>query len=741
MAHVTLVSSEPIGAGPGGGITTFVRHFGRLLLARGDRVTWIIADPTGTLIERAPPTDLQREGAEVVFARVGERVRALGGDLPFQRSSAAVADAIPAGSDVVYVQDWGAQGFVPVRRRRLLGSIGCPIVTVLHSTSEWIWWGMQAYPGRFVQDTCRTYAERYAVAQSDFVVAPGDAMRRWLIGRGWQLPEGGTEVLGFPFYPPSQADAPLEPAGGFRRLVFFGRLQTVKGLEVFVGAVRRLAAAGRLAAVEDVVLLGGESQNRIGRSGEIVRVLRSSGVRARALTDLDSASAQAFLAEHRADSLVVVPSLVENFPYAVIEATLVPGLNVICSRVGGVPEILGERGRRQLFDPHEEPLAEKMVEFLERGPLPEAELARYDDVAANERWLGFHERVLAQQRSARALVGRRSPAKRDPVDVCVVHHDQGAYLEQLLWSLEAQTDQGFAVTVVDDGSNSPAALSAWERLERAYAGRGWRFVRQERADLGAARNTAARLGDAEFMLFINADDIAAPRLVEVFRAAAERSRADCLGCYALEFAGEGYPLDRDTGALLLEPLRRIEPPGGALSTALVVNPFGLPVALIRREAFEAVGGYRIDRWLGEEDYEMYVRLACAGFDVDVVPEVLAYHRRVALTPTVDRFRRHDRILRVFREQLAQLGMAELPDAVCGLHPPLVDGDTKTSAPPPSVKTKSGIGRLSSPAGWEYAHHLAEATTWRVLAGALALKARGVATSRPRSTRLSKKVSS
>jgi glycosyltransferase involved in cell wall biosynthesis/GT2 family glycosyltransferase len=712
---VTLVSSEPIGAGPGGGITTFVHHFGRLLLARGDRVTWIIADPAATVHADLPRNPLP--GADLVALRIPpSRVRAVGPDLAFQRSSAAIAAAIPAGSDVVYTQDWGAQGFVPVRRRRVLGSIDCPIVTVLHGGLAWLRHGMQVYPRRFVHDTCTEFAERYSAEHSDFVVAPGEAMRRWLLARGWRLREERTEVLGYPIIVPP-ADAVL-PAGEFRRLVFFGRLQTVKGVEVFVGAVRRLAAAGGLAGVEEVVLLGGEAQNRIGRSGEIVRVLTAAGLRARALTDLDSAGAQAFLAEHRTDSLVVVPSLVENFPYAVIEATLVPGLNVLCSRVGGVPEILGERGRRQLFDPHEEPLAAKLAEFLERGPLPAAELARYDDAAANERWLAFHERVLAQGTAGKS----RPAAPAAAVDVCVVHHEQGAYLEQLLRSLAAQTESGFTVTVVDDGSRDPAAQAAWERAQERYGPRGWRFLRQERADLGAARNTAAGLGSAEYVLFIDADHVVSPRLVEVMRAAAARSGADCLGCYGLEFEGDAYPLDEQTGELVAQPRRRIEPPGGALSTALVMNPFGLPLSLIRRQAFQSVGGYSIDRWLGDEDYEMYVRLACGGFDVDIVPDVLAYHRRDANKTTTDRFRRHDRILRVFRQQLAQLGMAELPDAVCGLHPPLpgAKDEEKTRR---RLTARRGLGRLVSPAGWEYANHLADATTWRVLAGALTIKAR------------------
>jgi GT2 family glycosyltransferase len=494
-------------------------------------------------------------------------------------------------------------------------------------------------------------------------------------------------------------------------------------LEVFVGAVRRLALVGGLVGVEEVVLLGGESENRIGGSREIVRVLGSVGVRARALTGLGSAEAQAFLREHRADSLVVVPSLVENFPYAVIEASLVPGLNVICSRVGGVPEILGERGGGQLFDPHVEPLAEKISEFLARGPLPERELARYDAVAANERWLGFHERVLA----GGAASSRRRPARPAAgglVDVCVVHRDRGAVLGQALRSLEAQTDRSFSVTVVDDGSVGEEALAVFARLEERYRSRGWRFVRQERADLGAARNAAARLGSAEQLLFVDADDVASPRLLEVLRAAAARSGADCLGCYALVFEGDEYPLAEGTGGLRVPALARVEPPGGALSTALVLNPFGLAVSLIRRDAFEAVGGYSIDRWLGEEDYELYVRLASNGYDVDVVPEVLVYHRRRRDELDGDRFRRHERILRVFRQQLAEIGLAELPDAVCGLQPPLtLESEERVNGGQAARRARNRLGRLSSKAGWEYADHLAEATTWRVLAGALALKAR------------------
>jgi GT2 family glycosyltransferase/glycosyltransferase involved in cell wall biosynthesis len=727
MTKTVLVTSEPLGTGPAGGITTFVHHFGRLLLARGDELTWLVADPTQTILGPPPRTALEDEGARVVHVLPAERdVPVEGPDLPFVRVSAALAEALPADADVVYFQDWGAQPLALVRRRRLLGSPDTAFVSVLHSPSDWILNGMQIYPANFGHDTSLRFAERYATEGCDAIAAPSDALRRWLLARGWSLER--AEVVGYPVTPPAASVSTDAARPAFSRLVYFGRLQTVKGVEVFVDAVSRLARDGRMHGIEEVVLLGGESRNRIGSGADVVRALEEAGVTARAVTDRESPAAQAFLAEAVADSLVVIPSLVENFPYAVIEATLVPGLNLICSRVGGIPEILAG-GERQMFEPHPLPLAAKIAEFLEHGPLPAHELARYDVDAANARWLDLHERVLAarERRFARARDVAVGP---EQIDVCVAHHEQAEQLAQLLTSLEAQTVSGFTVSIVDDGSALPAAVRAFSELEARYAPRGWRFLRQGHSDLGAARNAAARGGERPYLLFLGADDIASPRLIELLGQAAGRSNADCLGCYALEFESNGsYPLDAETGALVARATAAVEPPGGALTTALVANPYGLAVSLVRRSAFEAVGGFSVDRWIGYEDYELYVRLVSSGFDVDVVPETLVYHRRSEAGER-DPFRAHERVLRVFRERLASHGLAELPDAVCGLQPPFVESaeelDLSSNLSPagvePAKPRRSLRATLSSDIGWRFAEEVAGRTSWRVLVGALATKA-------------------
>ena len=50
-------------------------------------------------------------------------------------------------------------------------------------------------------------------------------------------------------------------------------------------------------------------------------------------------------------------------------------------------------------------------------------------------------------------------------------------------------------------------------------------------------------------------------------------------------------------------------------------------ALVRRSAFDAVGGYSEDMREGCEDWDFWLRLVEAGFHGTIIPEVLFYYRR------------------------------------------------------------------------------------------------------------------
>jgi len=141
-------------------------------------------------------------------------------------------------------------------------------------------------------------------------------------------------------------------------------------------------------------------------------------------------------------------------------------------------------------------------------------------------------RQLAEGPARRLRPISSSPA----VTVCVPYFEAHPYLGETLQSLEHQTSQDFTVVVVDDGSQTAEARATFDLCAQRYAARGWRFVRQDNLSAGAARNRAAKEATTEFLLFLDADDIAMPTMVERFLRGARLSGDDCLVAY--EFDGQ-----------------------------------------------------------------------------------------------------------------------------------------------------------------------------------------------------------
>lgn len=675
---IILVSSDVYGLNfPTGGIATFIYHFSELLQTAGYEVCILCSRGEKDPLHPRWWTNYQAKGIQIIQIEDPPPPVHIWGDLWSVRRSEAIASLIDS-AEVVYFQEWHANAFHAVRQKHL-GLRKMPVcVTVLHGCSEWLRTAMQQYP-RVPDDLTLDFAEQYATRYSDFLVSPSRYMLEWVKQHGWILPDK-SHVLGLPFLPAPPITLP-EPAvlSQLRRLVFFGRMETRKGFELFVEALLLLAQEHPQVEekIEEVVFLGGESANRFGGSAAAIDLLRAAGFKVVVLNTLTSFEAQTYLRTHRHDTLVVLPSLAENFPYALIETSLIAGLNVICSREGGMPEILGEKGSAQLFAPNRRALAGKIAECFAQPPRSAGALGRYDYAEINRRWLQFHEEVCAYARhlkSSRASLPVKTspPSENMPaaaVDVCIPYFNQAAYLPQLLTSLEHQTCQDFRVIVVDDGSTDAEARKVFQEMEEKYSARGWRFIRQPNAYLGAARNAAARAGDAPFLCFIDADDIAAPTMVERFLNAIRHSGDDCLACYKILFVHEGLPYDLTTGMMTVAPHQLYKPLGNSLTAGLVMNVFGGAGMIIRRTVFEILGGYTEESGFTGEDYEFFAKLALSEYRMDVVPEYLYFYRVVegSMLRTTERYLNTQRVLRVYTDHLQKSGLGALATAFHGLH--------------------------------------------------------------------------
>ncbi len=660
MSRIALVTHDvQTVQGRAGGVGAFVTHFGTLLKEAGEDVTIILARANTESLE---VDQIWRER----YRSWGIQLIELHNTVPRPdrwsdawplRLSEQVAPLLSS-FDVVYFSDWANLGFLPVRQKRFATNPKPSLITVLHGPSGWVRTANRQYP-RLPEDLHVDFIERYSALHSDAVIAPSRFIVDWLKREGWRF-RSEPEVLGLPYRPGAGAARAKTPET-LTRLIFFGRLEVLKGFALFVDAVRKLNAESPvLSRLQEIVILGPEDEQSV--TDQTRRELEATGVPITHIRNLDSWGARDYLAGHAGDALVVIPSPVENFPYTVIEAGCIPGLNLICSRGGGIPEVFQGDVEAQMFDAHPASLAAKIEERLQ-APLQLEELAQYDYASANRRWLEFHRRICETQ------VRPHRPA-RASVDVCVTYYNKPRYLPQLLETLELQTQPGFGVITVDDGSPDPEARAVFDALAERYASRGWIFFRQPNAFVDAARNRAAQRSTADYLVFIDADDLPAPNAIQRLTEAALLSGCDCLLTYGCLFEGDQSPCDPSSGQVLAPIQARYLPLGPDLVGGLV-DPivFGPPMILIRRSVFEALGGYREVRGAAHEDWELQLRLLLANYQTDVLPEYLLFFRRLpdGLANCSDDFAAKRRLLETYEAHLAKSGLNGVATALAALH--------------------------------------------------------------------------
>jgi glycosyltransferase involved in cell wall biosynthesis len=162
---------------------------------------------------------------------------------------------------------------------------------------------------------------------------------------------------------------------------------------------------------------------------------------------------------------------------------------------------------------------------------------------------------------------------------------------------------------VNDGSNEVAA-SAFNGLVEKYRDRGWSFITRENSFVGAARNRATASSTADYLLFVDADDIVAPNTLENMLPAITFSGDDCLVAGGLLFDSDDPPCDFETGKLSAPILATYMPLGPAPVCALV-DPMvlGTSMIMVRQTAFQAIDGYRTVRGARGLPARSHTRLA------------------------------------------------------------------------------------------------------------------------------------
>lgn len=530
------------------------------------------------------------------------------------------------------------------------------------------------------------HLERESVRLADVVISPSRSLLDWFESEGWELP-AQTCVQPYawhgessgPGVPPGEGVAGTRPVD---EIVFFGRLEIRKGLDIFCDALDLICEQS--AGLFKVTFLGKHHTVRGVRTQDYLQErMKRWNVPCRVLSGLDTAKALDYLGG--AGKIAVMPSHRDNMPLTVMEC-LSHGIPFITSSAGGAPEIIHHEDRdRVLFAPRTEALTDKLMAVLEHGAGPARFGIDFDE--NRRRWLSWHD--------AAALVKPAAPVKdsgdpRPLISVCLPHRDRPALLAQAIDSIKGQTYCNFEVIVVDDGSRGREAAAFLDSLEEDFRERSWKLLRlEEGRGPGKARNIAARNATGEYLFFMDDDNVAKPRELEILAGVMSRKRREVYVCAADVFSGWGAPLKDG------EPEKRLLPLGSCPALGLFECRFGDTNSLVRRDWFLERGGFD-ERYEIDEDWEFLAKAALDGLRIEVVPESLYWYRRNPGT-------RQDRGSKYRKQQsLLRLYQSCLPASLRGnlaMLLGLVRRLEQSSSPPPRPeaggreKTDTGLSSL------------------------------------------------
>jgi glycosyltransferase involved in cell wall biosynthesis len=224
------------------------------------------------------------------------------------------------------------------------------------------------------------------------------------------------------------------------------------------------------------------------------------------------------------------------------------------------------------------------------------------------------------KRSMAKLLGIKCDAPAELVSVVIPAYRAVDTIDETLCSVRSQTHSALDILAIDDGS-----ADATPDLILAHAAKDPRIslIQQANAGVATARNTGWRAAAADYVAFIDADDLWAPAKIE--------RQLEALRAHG-EDAGVAYSwyAKIDADSFIISRSHRPHVEGHVLKAIFGGNFIGNgSAALMTRAALEAAGGFdpslRERGAQGCEDFSIYFRIA-ETHRFALVPEQLTGYR-------------------------------------------------------------------------------------------------------------------
>ena len=515
--------------------------------------------------------------------------------------------------DVCHFQENNANAFVPTAAKLAgLHFRDTLFTTTLHSPDRWIREANRVYSHTGSWDLAMDFMEKLAAEKCDYVVAPVHYMLDYVSELGWKV---GEKARVIPYLIDGIEKAPKRRLNK-NHIIFFGRLETRKGLEIFVNALENLPP--RENGPLKVTFMGkpGTADGKDSLDYLKQHKGKSPNQAWEFKTDLDHFQATAYLQDH-SDALVVIASPVDNSPFTVIEC-LEMELNVIAAASGGIPELMG--GPERLFPPTANGLRCRLDEIYQHG-LSDFSPHRYSKEKAEKGWSRYVEYLENESRSLKRGPRFAAVSSRKKSSVILTPGLDNGRLEETLDTLAKQTTTDFDLFIF---SNSDTTI-----LEKKYSRQSWNFIgkNSEKGSLsadtitnGVERNFGLSLNESDYLIFIEDNCLAEPDMVETLENSIENLEADAAACYYRSFFRWRKSPDDFAQSRYFY--------GNSRELGLIANCFAESVFIIKREVFQSLGGFTQDAENINPEWEFFIRLSLRNYKFEIVPKFL-FNKRIA----------------------------------------------------------------------------------------------------------------
>jgi glycosyltransferase involved in cell wall biosynthesis len=417
------------------------------------------------------------------------------------------------------------------------------------------------YPSRYIRDWCR----RHFPSTAPYVFVP-NAMT------------GETRRFG-----------PVKRARrAVRKVVFFGRIELRKGIDVFLEAIEGVLRAGK--SDFEVIFLGrfGESVTK----EQLELRIASWACQATIISDHGNADAIDLLRSE--ECLVVVPSRTDNVPFTVYEC-LENGIPILTSGVGGIAEMIGAKDHETVIvDGGAAAYTARILDALANGISP-ASLS-FDPGVVDIDLLAVHARLVAEARTAAEAAAPKSKA------TVILHGSAGRpETKPLQKTLKSWIRDGVEV-LADLKTFTPTS----EPADAAPSGVYWK---DEHA--GEACNRLAAMASEDVLLFCRSNVAPFPESITAMMTLLQSTRADAAVCGYRTVDGGGAPID-------------VPAFGSPPELSTLQNGYGYGLLMVRKQSFFELGGFAVDREVAPiMEWEFLNRLRASGRRLVAVPIAMA----------------------------------------------------------------------------------------------------------------------